>query len=295
MSEYAINLRSCILAGPTDLSVIVPSPKIGGSAKEFYDSNKKYKVLWLLHAGSGDRNDWLRGTSIGRFVEDREVIVVIPKALDGDFANHPEFADGYNFSDFFFDEIMPYIHYWFPASDQQKDNFIAGFSMRAAGAWMYGLYRPDRFGGVALIASPPKNFAFLEPHRNLASSEFRTRPMADRMVFPTGYGNLKSGIHVKEINIARSIALRYVGSVGNGLYAGPYPGGSAARKSEAELRGMDPLANQYYSQISFGRRFPGFLRTHVGSLPRGCGGRMASEHTLGLRLRGQNVSKSTSV
>ncbi len=201
MSEYTINLRSSILAGPTDLSVIVPGPEIGVSAKEFYGSGKKYKVLWLLHAGSGDRNDWLRSTNIGRFVEGREVIVVIPTALNSDFANHPQFADGYNFSDFFFDELMPFIYNWFPASDQPKDNFISGFSMGAAGTWMYGLYRPEKFGGIAPISSSLKNYSFLEPYRNMACGEFRARAMADRTAFPSGYGNPKSGIHVKEINM----------------------------------------------------------------------------------------------
>ncbi len=201
MSEYTVNLRSSILAGPTELSVIVPGPQIGGSAKEFYGSDKKYKVLWLLHAGSGDRNDWLRSTNIDRFVQGREVIVVMPNALNSDFANHPQFADGYNFSDFFFDELMPFIYNWFPASDQPKDNFIAGFSMGAAGAWMYGLYRPEKFGGVAPISSPPKNYAFLESYRHMASSEFRAKALADNKAFPTAYGDPKSGIKIKEINM----------------------------------------------------------------------------------------------
>ena len=201
MSEFTINLRSSILAGPTDLSVIVPDPGIGGSAKGFYDSGKKYKVLWLLHAGSGDRNDWLRSTCIGRFVQGREVIVVIPNALNSDFANHPEFADGYNFSDFFFEELMPFIYNWFPASIKQEDNFISGFSMGAAGAWMYGLYRPEKFGGVAPISSPLKNYSFLEQYRNLTSAEFRARATADRTAFPSAYGNPKNGIMVKEINM----------------------------------------------------------------------------------------------
>jgi putative tributyrin esterase len=201
MSEYTINLKSSVLAGPTDLSVIVPNPKSGGNARQFYSSGETFKVLWLLHAGMGDRNDWLRDTNIGRFVVDRKVIVVMPNALNSDFANHPEFADGYNFRDFFFDELMPFVHSWFPASDRPEDNFIAGFSMGAAGAWMYGLYRPDRFGGVAPVSSPPKNYSFLELHRNLSASEFRARALADNKAFPTGYGDPKSGIKMKEINM----------------------------------------------------------------------------------------------
>lgn len=201
MSEYTINLRSSILAGPTDLSVIVPDPQSGRSAREFYGSGKQYKVLWLLHAGCGDRHDWLRNTNVGRYAQEREVIVVIPNALNSDFANHPQFADGYNFSDFFFDELMPFIHNWFPASAQPKDNFLSGISMGAAGAWMYSLFRPEQFGGIAPIASSLKNYTFLEPYRDMTSAEFRARAMADRTAFPTGYGDPKSGIKGKEINM----------------------------------------------------------------------------------------------
>jgi hypothetical protein len=127
MSEYTINLRSSILAGPTDVTVIVPNPRMGSNAKEFYSAGKKYKVLWLLHAGSGGRNDWRRDTNIGRFVQDREVIVVKPDALNSDFANHPQFADGYDFSDYFFDELMPFIHNWFPASSKLPVNYCADY------------------------------------------------------------------------------------------------------------------------------------------------------------------------
>jgi putative tributyrin esterase len=201
MTEYTINLKSRLLEGPTDLSVILPGPQTGASAEEFYGSGKKYKLLWLLHAGSGDRFDWLCGTNIGRFVQEREVLVVIPNALNSDFANHPEFADGYNFCDFFFEELMPFIHNWFPASSRPQDNFLAGFSMGAAGAWMYALLHPEKFGGVAPISSGLKNYTFLEPYRYMSGSEFRAKAMADRTAFPSGYGDPRSGIKTKEINM----------------------------------------------------------------------------------------------
>lgn len=206
MSVYDINLSSSLLAGPTDLSVIVPEANLGESPKAFYTSGKQYKVLWLLHAGGGDRHNWLHSVNVSRYVHGREVIVVMPNALNSDFANHPQFADGYNFSDFFFNELMPFIHNWFPASDAPQDNFIAGFSMGAAAAWMYGLYQPEKFGGVAPIASPPKNYTFLEPFRDMPGSEFRAKALADNQAFPTAYGDPKSGIKIKEINMVAKYA-----------------------------------------------------------------------------------------
>jgi S-formylglutathione hydrolase FrmB len=200
VSEYTVNLKSRILAGPTDLTFLLPGPQSGVDARQFYQSGQKYKVLWMLHAGMGDHHDWLRNTSIGRLVEDRKVIVVMPSGLNSDFANHPGFADGYNFSDFFFDELMPFVHNWFPASDRAEDNFIAGFSMGAAATWMYGLLQPDRFGGLAPIGSPPISYTFLEPYRSMERGEFVARATADNKAFATAYGNPAGGIKPKEIN-----------------------------------------------------------------------------------------------
>jgi putative tributyrin esterase len=206
MSEYTINLRSSILDGPTDVSVILPNPRGGKNAKEFYSSGKKYKVLWLLHGGNGDRNDWLRNTNIGRYAQERELILVIPNGLNSDFANHPEFANGYNFSDFFFDELLPFIYNWFPASANPQENFLAGYSMGGAATWMYGLCHPEKFAGIAPLSSSPKDYAYLEPYRELNASEFRAQAVANPQAFPSGYGDPKNGILLKEINMIAKYA-----------------------------------------------------------------------------------------
>ena len=201
MSVYSINLRSKLLAGPTELSVIVPNPPRDLNPQAFYSSGKKYKVLWLLHSGSGDQNDWLRNTNISYYAEQRQFIAVIPNGLNSDFADHPQFADGYNFSSFFFEELMPFIYNWFPASDKPENNFLSGFSMGGAATWMFGLMHPERFSGIAPLSSPPRDYSFLEPYRGLTASEFRILTSENRTALPSGYGNPKGGILTKEINM----------------------------------------------------------------------------------------------
>jgi putative tributyrin esterase len=201
VSEFAINLKSSILSGPTDLSVIVPGPKSGASAREFYEAPKKYKVLWLLHAGKGDRHDWIRSTTLSHMISDREVIAVMPNALNSDFANHPHFAHGFNFSDFFFEELMPFVYNWLPASSDPKDNFLAGVSMGGAATWMYGLQHPEKFAAIAPLSSAPKTYSFLESYRALSAAEFREKATSDPKAFPAQSGNPEDGIHVKELNM----------------------------------------------------------------------------------------------
>jgi pimeloyl-ACP methyl ester carboxylesterase len=201
MSEYTINLRSKILAGPIDVNVIMPNPASDILPKDFYNSKKRYKVLFILHGGNGEGRDLIRYTNIARYAEERECILVMPSGLNSDFANHPEFADGFNFTDFFFDELMPFIHNWFPASGKSGDNFLAGYSMGGAAVWMLGLLHPELFGGIAPLSSPPRNYDYLESYRSLSSAEFRAKAKENPLTFPSGYGNPKNGILYKEINM----------------------------------------------------------------------------------------------
>lgn len=215
MAQYSINLRSHILAGPTDISIIMPNVPQGVKPKDFYSSGKKFKVLWLLHAGDGDRNDWLnymnlplllgsgtaRNLSVGDMVPEHEIMAVAPNGLNSDFANHPEFSDGYYFSDFFFDELMPFIYNWFPASEDPKDNFLTGCSMGGAATWMYGLLHPEKFAAIAPLCSAVKNYTYLEPYRDLTATEFKARATANRKEFPAQFGNVEAGIHPKEVNM----------------------------------------------------------------------------------------------
>lgn len=201
MSEYRITLTSSILSGPTDLCVLVPNPVIGNDPNEFYKSGKKYKVLWLLHGGNGGCNDWLHYTKIALLAERRNFIVVMPNALNTDYANHPQFTDGYNYNNFFFDELMPYIHNWFPASDRPEDNIIAGYSMGAAAAWMFALQHPEKIGGIASVASALKDYNYLDCYREMSGAQFRVMAEANPENIPAGYGPPGAFIHQKEINM----------------------------------------------------------------------------------------------
>ena len=130
----------------------------------------------------------------------RDAIIVSPNALDSDFANQPQFAGGWNFADFFFDELMPYIHGFFPASDRPEDNFITGLSMGGSGTLMLTFLHPEKFGGMAPMSCSLRKSPFLEEMRGMTAAEFRALAMADRRRFPTEWGDPSQGITIKEIN-----------------------------------------------------------------------------------------------
>ena len=161
MAYLQLNFESQCLQGNTAISVILPDKTRGLTPREFYSQEKKYKVLWLLHGTFGDHSDWIRKSNIELYACERDLIVVMPSALNSNYANWPEFSIGYNMYDFLTEELMPLIYGWFPASDKREDNFIAGLSMGGRGTCVYAFSHPEKFAAAAVLSACPRNIELL--------------------------------------------------------------------------------------------------------------------------------------
>ncbi len=157
-----LNFQSEALSGNTEITVILPDKPWKTSPASFYNSGKKYKVLWLLHGTFGDHTDWLRKSNIELYACEKDLIVVCPSGMNANYANWPDFGIGYNMYDFLFDELMPLIYGWLPASDKREDNFIAGLSMGGRGTCVYAFSHPEKFAAAAILSSAPSNFDTLQ-------------------------------------------------------------------------------------------------------------------------------------
>lgn len=198
MNTAQFHLYSTKLCVTTQVSIVLPDiPQFGMDPKQFYSSEKKFKVLWLLHGSGSDDQSWLMNTNIARYATERNLIVVCPSALNGDYSNYTSFADGFNMWEFLTKELMPLVHGWFPASANPKDNFIAGFSMGGNGALMYALGNPQLFGGVALFSSTAREIEYLRPIAQLTAEQFRNVATLHPEQIPGPNG---TGIRLKEVN-----------------------------------------------------------------------------------------------
>lgn len=158
MALLHFNFESQYLNGNTDISVILPERPRKVDAADFYSNGKRYKVLWLLHGTYGDYTDWVRRTNIETYACENDLIVVMPSALNSDYASWPKFACGYDMERYLVDELMPLVYHWLPASDKREDNFIAGLSMGAQGAARYAVWYPEKFAGVAILSGSPHDW-----------------------------------------------------------------------------------------------------------------------------------------
>ena len=129
MALLTLNFESKYLGGNHNVGVILPDCPYGAVPRKFYEEQKKYKVLWLLHGTFGDYSDWIRKSMIELYATEKNLLVVMPSALNSDYENWPNFGLGFNMWDYFFEELMPLVYNWFPASQDRKDNYIAGLSM----------------------------------------------------------------------------------------------------------------------------------------------------------------------
>lgn len=207
MIRNDIKLRSRYLATQEQVLILLPDRLIGdsfSSAKHGCEPQKsgKLRVLWLLHGAMENYDTFLVSAGIEQTMQAyKDVMVVIPNALNSDYANHAEFANGYLFTDFFFRELMPFIYRTFPASDKREDNVIAGYSMGGAGALMLGLHRPELFCGIGALGASVRPNDFLKPFLHMTGQEFRQYAMEHRKELPTEFGDPEEGIKIKEINM----------------------------------------------------------------------------------------------
>ncbi len=155
MALATLNFESEYLYGNTEISVILPDMPRYQEPKEFYGSGQKYKVLWLLHGTFGDHSDWLRKSNIELYACEKDLLVVMPSALNSDYTNWDGCMMGYAMYDYLTEELMPLIYNWFPASAKREDNFIAGLSMGGFGALKYAVNHPEKFAAAASLSAPP--------------------------------------------------------------------------------------------------------------------------------------------
>ena len=155
MALVRMNFFSKYLNSNHEIGIILPDMPFTGEPKEFYTAGKKYKVLWLLHGTFGDYSDWIRKSMIELYAAEKDLIVVMPSALNTVYENWPDTMLGINMWDYFFDELMPMVYSWFPASDKKEDNYIAGLSMGGRGTMKYVCAHPEKFAAAAILSSAP--------------------------------------------------------------------------------------------------------------------------------------------
>lgn len=163
MSIFQYTFESECLNNNTQITVILPDKPRDITPAAFYGNGRKYKVLWLLHGTFGDHTDWVRKTNIEMYATEKNLVVVMPSALNSNYSNWDNYMLGYRMFDFLTEELMPLIYGWFPVSDKREDNFIAGLSMGGRGTIKYAVNHPEKFAAAAVLSAAPMDMSDMGP------------------------------------------------------------------------------------------------------------------------------------
>jgi S-formylglutathione hydrolase FrmB len=153
-----VNFHSKVLDLLSSMYVLLPQRGLEEMKKK---RTPKYRTLYLLHGHSDDHTAWQRWTSIERYVEGLDLVVVMP-AVHLSFYN--DMAHGGKYWQFISEEVPAIVRDIFPLSSARKDNFVAGLSMGGYGAFKMALTHPERFAAAASLSGGLDISAVVDPH-----------------------------------------------------------------------------------------------------------------------------------
>ena len=144
MAIIQMNYVSNALFRTVPVQVILPVDKLTPDGQ--LPPRKKFKTLYLLHGLIGNCTDWITGTRIQRWAEERDLAVVMPSGDNSFYVDRPASQNCYG--QFIGEELVEITRRMFPLSEKREDTFIGGLSMGGFGAVRNGLKYADTFGAV---------------------------------------------------------------------------------------------------------------------------------------------------
>lgn len=150
MALLQVNMISEALMRTVTLQVILPVDRIPmpGEKKPAF---KPLKTLYLLHGIFGNYTDWVSGTNIQRWAEERNLAVVMPSGDNSFYLDHSSGVD--NYGRFIGEELIEVSRRMFHLSERREDTFIGGLSMGGYGALRNGLKYHDHFSRIVAFSS----------------------------------------------------------------------------------------------------------------------------------------------
>ena len=150
MAVFHVNFMSEALGRTVPLCVILPTDKVCFGDTPSREAGKPFKTLYLLHGIIGSQTDWLYGTRIQRYAEERDLAVVMPAGENGLYVDQPWNVAMYG--QYIGKELVEFTRKSFPLSHKREDTYIGGFSMGGFGAMHNGLKYHETFGAIIFLS-----------------------------------------------------------------------------------------------------------------------------------------------
>ncbi len=152
MALIQVNYLSRALFRTVPLNVVLPVDKISFADGAYQmKPGRKFKTLYLLHGLLGNYTDWVSGTRIQRWAEEKNLAVVMPSGDNAFYIDTPLPRNDYE--TFIGRELLEVTRNMFPLSPRREDTFICGLSMGGYGALRNGMKYAEHFSRIAGLSS----------------------------------------------------------------------------------------------------------------------------------------------
>src|SRR5215467_139906 len=118
-----VNFFSEVLTVHSTMYVLLPQRTLAEAKNK---RKPKYRTLYLLYGHSDDHTAWIRWSSIEKYVEGLNLVVVMP-AVNLSF--YTDMVYGKDYFQFISEEVPTVVREMFSLSAKREDNFAAGLSM----------------------------------------------------------------------------------------------------------------------------------------------------------------------
>ena len=147
-----LSLTSKILKSERKYAVYLPP--------DYETSNRSYPVLYLLHGGGDDQTGWVQFGEVLN-IADKSIIsgaatpmiIIMPDAFTGRRGFNNDIKGDWNYEDFFFNELVPFVEKKYRIKSEKRFRAVAGLSMGGGGSFIYALHHPEMFSS-SMVTGP---------------------------------------------------------------------------------------------------------------------------------------------
>lgn len=147
-----LTLTSKILKSERKYAVYLPP--------DYESSGRSYPVLYLLHGAGDDQTGWVQFGEVLNITDKAiadgtatPMIIIMPDANTGRRGYFNDIKGDWNYEDFFFTELIPFVEKKYRAKTDKRSRAIAGLSMGGGGTFMYALHHPELFSSACPLSA----------------------------------------------------------------------------------------------------------------------------------------------
>jgi enterochelin esterase-like enzyme len=126
---------------------------------DYETSNRTYPVLYLLHGSLDDQSGWVQFGEVS-YIADKAInngtaTPMIIVMLDGNGGRRGFLNDvkgDWNYEDYFFNELIPYIEKKYRARAEKRFRAVSGLSMGGGATFIYALHHPEVFSSACPLS-----------------------------------------------------------------------------------------------------------------------------------------------